>query len=78
MIEITASHNQPPPRQSCLCWLAAVLLLGFAGGARAQWQTQSILVKPGWTAVYLHVDPSYTNLDTLIGGNPGNPISERV
>src|SRR5882724_11760805 len=44
--------------------------------AHAQWQSQSILVKPGWTAVYLQVDPSYTNLDYLVGGDPNNPISE--
>ena len=51
-------------------------LLAAAPPARAQWQTQSLIVKPGWTAIYLHVDPSYTNLDTLIGGDPNNPISE--
>ena len=55
---------------------ALAILLGATQPAGAQWQTQSILVKPGWTAVYLHVDPSYTNLDSLVGGNPGNPISE--
>ena len=52
------------------------VLLGSLFPAAAQWQTQSILVKPGWTAVYLHVDPSYTNLDSLIGSDPANPISE--
>ena len=51
-------------------------LLAAAPPARAQCKTQSLIVKPGWTAIYLHVDPSYTNLDTLIGGDPNNPISE--
>jgi hypothetical protein len=50
--------------------------LGSTRPAEAQWQTESIPVKPGWTAIYLHVDPSYTNLDYLIGSDPNNPISE--
>ena len=59
---------------SALCVL--VVLFCSLLEAQAQWQTQSIVVKPGWTAVYLHVDPSYTNLDTLIGGDANNPINE--
>jgi hypothetical protein len=51
-------------------------LLGNVRQAQAQWQTESLVIKPGWTAVYLFVDPSYTNLDSLIGGDPNNPISE--
>jgi hypothetical protein len=51
-------------------------LLGGAGPAAAQWQTQSLLIKPGWTAVYLLVDASYTNLDSLVGNDPANPIQE--
>lgn len=54
--------------------LALGLALPFAG--HAQWQTQSILIKPGWTAVYLHVDPSYTNIDTLVGADLNNPITQ--
>ncbi len=42
----------------------------------AQWQTQSILIQPGWSAVYLHVDASYQTLDQLVGSDPNNPISE--
>ena len=52
------------------------VLLGVTQPANAQWQTQSILIKPGWTAVYLHVDVSYTNLDYLVGGDAANPITE--
>ncbi len=52
------------------------VLLGTASPALAQWQTQSIVIKPGWTAVYLYVDASYTNLDYLVGSDPGNPIAE--
>ena len=32
------------------------VLLGSIRWANAQWQTQSFLVKPGWTAIYLHVN----------------------
>src|SRR5208283_2823797 len=53
-------HSAFPLLASLALWLGSLL------PADAQWQTQSILVKPGWTAVYLHVDPSYTNLDSLI------------
>jgi hypothetical protein len=35
--------------------------------ADAQWLTQSIELKPGWNAVYLHVDPSYTEIGDLQG-----------
>ena len=53
----------------------AVLLVSVRP-AQAQWQTQSFVIKPGWTAIYLHVDPSYTNLDYLIGSDPNNPIDQ--
>ena len=55
-----------------------VLFLLCAGAPRAtaQWQTQSITLKPGWTAVYLYVDASYTNLDYLVGSDSSNPITE--
>ena len=56
------------------CLLAAVLAFGSA--AQAQWQTQTLLIKPGWTAIYLHVDASYTSLDQLVGADLSNPISE--
>jgi len=48
----------------------------MAFSSQAQWLTQSILIKPGWTAVYLHVDASYANLDTLVGNDPSNPITQ--
>jgi hypothetical protein len=57
-------------------WLLIPMAIIFSLGAHAQWQTQSILVKPGWTAVYLHVDASYQGLDQLVGNDPSNPISE--
>ncbi len=45
----------------------ACLLACAALPARAQWITQSIALKTGWNAVYLHVDPSYATIDQLIG-----------
>lgn len=60
-----------------LRWILGISLFAWlAPAAYAQWQDQSFLIKPGWTAIYLHVDPSYTNLDALIGNDPNNPISE--
>ncbi len=56
--------------------LLLVLALGWSFSSPAQWLTQSILIKPGWTAIFLHVDASYQNLDQLVGGDPGNPISQ--
>jgi hypothetical protein len=53
-----------------------VAFLGSIHRADAQWQTESFQIKPGWTAIYLNVDPSYTNLDYLVGSDPNNPISE--
>jgi hypothetical protein len=46
---------------------AVCLLAGAALPARAQWITQSVALKTGWNAVYLHVDPSYATIDQLIG-----------
>ncbi len=63
-------------RALCGWRLALLLLLCLPCAARAQWQTQSILIKPGWSAIYLHVDASYQTLDQLVGSDPDNPISQ--
>ncbi len=55
--------------------LLAILALFLAlPAAQAQWQKQSMTLKPGWNAVFLHVDASYTNLDALV--DPTSPIKE--
>src|ERR1051326_3775616 len=59
------------PAFALILWLLTAVV-----PAKAQWLTQSILVKPGWTAVYLHVDASSAALDDLVGADPSNPISE--
>ena len=56
--------------------VAVGLLMVSTWPVCAQWQTQSFQVPPGWSAIYLHVDPSYTTLDNLVGGDPNNPIAE--
>jgi hypothetical protein len=47
------------------------LLVGIAAllalPARAQWLTQTIELKAGWNAVFLHVDASYATLDQQVG-----------
>ena len=58
-----------------LCAGVAVWLSGAARVA-AQWETQSLAIPPGWSAVYLTVDASYTNLDYLVGSDASNPIDQ--
>jgi hypothetical protein len=56
--------------------LVTCVLLGSALPARSQWITQSFDLKPGWNAVFLHVDASHATLDELVGGAGSNPIQE--
>ena len=55
--------------------------LGIVGWAlafftlQAQWLTQSFTLKPGWNAVFTHVDASYRSLDSLIPDANG-PVAE--
>lgn len=49
-----------------------LVLVGLALPARGQWVTQSLTLKPGWNAVYLHVDAGHATLDQLVGA--GAPI----
>jgi hypothetical protein len=51
--------------KTCLLLLAG--LLGLAGSVRAQWVTQTIPLRAGWNAVFLHVDASHATLDELVG-----------
>ena len=53
-----------------------LVVLGFALPARAQWLTQSISLKTGWNAVYLHVDAAHDSLPNLVGADLSNPILE--
>lgn len=58
-----------------ILFVLAVLLAGMVKG-RAQWLTQSLSLKAGWNAVYLHVDSSHDTLDGLISSDGLNPIEE--
>lgn len=38
--------------------------------ARAEWRTESFVLKAGWNAIYPHVDASHATLDTLLAAYP--------
>ena len=42
----------------------------------AQWQTQSLQLKSGWNAVFLHVDASHTTLREMTDSVANSPIEE--
>ena len=50
------------------------LLTGLALRGQAQWVTTTVALKAGWNAIFLHVDPSYTTIDELVGNS--SPIQE--
>ena len=54
--------------------IGSLLISGYM--AQAQWETQSVVIPPGWSAIYLHVDASYQPLDQLVGNDLSNPIQE--
>jgi len=62
---------------SLLPCMLGLSLLWFSGlPVQAQWITQINSLKPGWNAVYLHVDPDHASLsDPSIAGLSG-PIEE--
>ena len=51
-------------------------ILSPATPAWAQWQSQSFTLKPGWNAIFLHVDASHVLLEELTIAQSGNPIAE--
>ena len=46
----------------------ALALLAAPFTASAQWLTQSFSLKPGWNAVYLHVDASHATVGSAVAG----------
>jgi hypothetical protein len=46
------------------------MLAGWHHSGRAQWITQTNVLRAGWNAVYLHVDASHTNVDQLVASSP--------
>ena len=71
LISVPARWGQAPRRRSAFC-AALVLLLGLCRG-HAQWLTQTNVIVPGWSAIYLNVDPS--SQANLIPGTPGLPLA---
>lgn len=65
--------NLFPSIATCVArWVALAVLCTLSLTAHAQWLTQSFTLKPGWNAVFLHVDASHQNLDDLVtSGNNG-------
>ncbi|NOS71206.1 MAG: hypothetical protein HOP33_14900 [Verrucomicrobia bacterium] len=58
--------------------LLSVLVLLAPLTSHAQWLTQSVGLKAGWNAVFLHVDASHDTLNALVGSvsTNTNPIQE--
>jgi hypothetical protein len=62
--------------------ILAGLICGLAIDARAQWVRQQIVLRPGWNAVFLEVDPTPRDCDALFTGLPvesvwdWNPFSD--
>src|SRR5262245_18611353 len=60
-----------------LPWMIVLVsLVLFSPAAHAQWITQTNSLRPGWNAVFLHVDASHATLDQLVGNDLANPIQE--
>ena len=50
--------------------LLAAFLCALASEAHAQWVQQQFVLKPGWNAVFLEVDPTPQECDALFAGLP--------
>jgi len=70
---IRAGWTFPIPRHR---FLVALALLLAAIPSQAQWLTAAFDLKPGWNAIFTHVDASHTTLNQTIAGDPTNPILE--
>lgn len=44
-------------------------LVGLALPAQAQWSTQTLQLKVGWNAIFLHVDATHATLEQLVGAS---------
>ena len=63
-----ASH--PAKAARALFVLFVCLLCALANQAHAQWVQQQIVLRPGWNAVFLEVDPTPEECDALFAGLP--------
>jgi len=55
---------------------AWALLCAFAAGLKAQWLTQTLPLRPGWNAVFLHVDPSHQTIDEMVALDESFAVEE--
>lgn len=46
--------------------LGAAFMMLSIFGVQAQWKTETFRLKPGWNAIFLHVDAKYADLATLV------------
>ncbi len=53
-----------------------LMLMLPLGTARAQWLTQTLDLKAGWNAVFLHVDASHATIDDLVAPDPSLAVEE--
>ena len=58
-------HPAPFKFQRCIAAIAAFFIL-TAVSTQAHWKTESFRLKPGWNAIYSHVDVKYADLSTLV------------
>jgi hypothetical protein len=57
--------------------LSALILVCVGSGIlRAQWLTQTLHLRAGWNAVYLHVDPSHATIDEMVALDPSFAVEE--
>ncbi len=70
-----SGSHQAGPRARAARWLLVLGLMLSATGLQAQWLTQSFTLKPGWNAIFTHIDASYSTLDSLIPDANG-PVAE--
>lgn len=85
MIASISNISSSPSKPQRAGWLARRLdrakclfvlgLLFSAVASQAQWLSQSFTLKPGWNAIYTHVDASYLSLDDLVPDANG-PVAE--
>ncbi len=56
--------------RSCVASAAVALFLAASFSTSAQWATQTLSLRQGWTAVFLEVQPNPGDCDTIFAGKP--------
>ena len=58
-----------PAAARILSWVAFVMVAAWCQCGHAQWISQTNVLKPGWNAVFLHVDASYATVNQFMSSN---------